>query len=224
MMHRLLTVLALLLCTACGDTPSSAPGSKRLRVQLDWVPEPEFGGLYAAQQDGLFAAAGLEVEIIKGGAGTPTPQLTADGVCDIGLMSADQLLQLRARDGALVGFYATFIETPYALMAHDANPAQSLEQLWTGGGTIAVGNATTPPCRVASGIGVGALLVPIGVRVGKPLTGVAGVSVGNAEGDAIASSRSSAPRLHAASSATSASPRVNSAKRRRFMGTPDRVG
>ena len=134
MMIRLLTAVALLLCTACGEAPSSAPGSKRLRVQLDWVPEPEFGGLYAAQQDGLFAAAGLDVEIIKGGAGTPTPQLTADGVCDIGLMSADQLLQLRARDGALVGFYATFIETPYALMAHDANPAQSLEQLWTGGG------------------------------------------------------------------------------------------
>lgn len=138
MMIRLLAAVALLLCTACGDTPSSAPGSKPLRVQLDWVPEPEFGGLYAAQQDGLFAAAGLTVEIIKGGAGTPTPQLTADGVCDIGLMSADQLLQLRARDGALVGFYATFIETPYALMAHEANPAQSLEQLWTGGGTIAV--------------------------------------------------------------------------------------
>ncbi|MBM4111473.1 MAG: ABC transporter substrate-binding protein [Phycisphaerae bacterium] len=138
MIIRLLAVVAVLLCTACGESPSSASGSKLLRVQLDWVPEPEFGGLYAAQQDGLFAAAGLNIEIIKGGAGTPTPQLTADGVCDIGLMSADQLLQLRARDGALVGFYATFIDTPYALMAHEANPAQNLEQLWTGGGTIAV--------------------------------------------------------------------------------------
>ncbi len=127
------------LLTACGgDATTTAGGGKPLRVQLDWVPEPEFGGLYAAEQDDLFADAGLNVEIIKGGAGTPTPQLTADGVCDIGIMSADQLLSLRARDGALVAIYATFQETPYALMAHASNPAQSLEQLWTGGGTIAV--------------------------------------------------------------------------------------
>jgi NitT/TauT family transport system substrate-binding protein len=138
MLTRLLAIVALVACSACGEAGNAPKPKPTLRVQLDWVPEPEFGGLYAAQQDGLFEAAGLTIEIIKGGAGTPTPQLTADGVCDIGLMSADQLLQLRARDGALVGFYATFIETPYALMAHQANPAASLEQLWTGGGTIAV--------------------------------------------------------------------------------------
>jgi NitT/TauT family transport system substrate-binding protein len=138
MLTRLLAIVALVACSACGEAGSAPKPKPTLRVQLDWVPEPEFGGLYAAQQDGLFEAAGLTVEIIKGGAGTPTPQLTADGVCDIGLMSADQLLQLRARDGALVAFYATFIDTPYALMAHAANPADSLERLWTGGGTIAV--------------------------------------------------------------------------------------
>lgn len=137
MTTRLLALLVL-LCAACGDGSTAGTAARHLRVQLDWVPEPEFGGLYAAQQDGLFKAAGLTVEIIKGGAGTPTPQLTADGVCDIGIMSADQILQLRARDGRLVAFYATFVHTPYALMAHQANPATTLEQLWTGGGTIAV--------------------------------------------------------------------------------------
>jgi ABC-type nitrate/sulfonate/bicarbonate transport system substrate-binding protein len=46
-----------------------------IRLQLNWVPEPEFGGLYQAQEDGTFAKHGLDVDITPGGAGAPTWQL-----------------------------------------------------------------------------------------------------------------------------------------------------
>ena len=44
-------------------------------IQLNWVPEPEFGGIYAAEKFGYFAEEKLKVKIIKGGPGIPSPQL-----------------------------------------------------------------------------------------------------------------------------------------------------
>ena len=62
------TVLAAFLCVFACDGGDAATGATKIRLQLNWVPEPEFGGIYAAAQDGLFKAQGLDVEIIKGAA------------------------------------------------------------------------------------------------------------------------------------------------------------
>ncbi len=139
---------ALLVATAatmglvgCGDSSGSGGSGgagKPLVVQLDWVPEPEFGGLYAAMDTGAFSGLGRPVEIVSGGAALATPQLLAQGVCDVGVMSGDQIVLARAQGADIVGVYATFLETPVGLMAHASNPARTLEELWTGDGTIAV--------------------------------------------------------------------------------------
>ncbi|MBX3355529.1 MAG: ABC transporter substrate-binding protein [Phycisphaeraceae bacterium] len=119
---------------------SDAGSSERTRVtlQLNWVPEPEFGGIYAAQAIGAFDARGLEVEIIKGGAGTATPQLIASGACDFGVVSADQILQIREQGGDLVAIYAIFQQSPVGIMVHEANPITSIRELWTSRSTVAV--------------------------------------------------------------------------------------
>jgi len=113
-------------------------GRTKVRLQLNWVPEPEFGGIYAAEAIGAFGSNGLEVEIIKGGAGTATPQLIASGACDFGVVSADQILQIREQGGDLVAVYAIFQRSPVGIMLHAANPIDSLERLWTSGSTVAV--------------------------------------------------------------------------------------
>src|SRR5512145_11013 len=56
-----------------------APGPARVKLALDWVPEPEFGGFYAARESGAFARHGLEVEVLGGGAGAPVAQMVAAG-------------------------------------------------------------------------------------------------------------------------------------------------
>ncbi|MDA1008742.1 MAG: ABC transporter substrate-binding protein [Planctomycetota bacterium] len=114
------------------------PRLQRFRVQLDWVPEPEFGGLFAAQAENRFADLGMPLEIIQGAASLATPQILAQGVCDVALMGGDQLVTARAQGADIVAVYATFLESPYGLMAHDANPAKNLEELWTGGNPVAV--------------------------------------------------------------------------------------
>lgn len=125
-------------------TPSAkpaAPPAKQLtkvKLQLNWVPEPEFGGFYAAKQDGLFAAQGLDVELVKGGAGTPAPQMTASGTVEFGIVSGDQILTLAERGGELVGLFTVFHTSPMGVMVKKDSPYTSLEQVWTSNLTIAM--------------------------------------------------------------------------------------
>ena len=138
--------LALLAAlAACGDSgkPAASPvaGSTAavpLRFQLNWVPEPEFGGFYAALADGLYRDAGLTVEIIKDPGGGSVPQLVARGTCDLGVVSGDQILQLREQGGELVAVYSVFDHTPYGVMVHAKDAPESLEAVWKGTGNIAL--------------------------------------------------------------------------------------
>lgn len=145
--------LAFLL-TACERAGSEAPGTSttdeqataahpprrpdRVRLQLNWIAEPEFGGIFAAKADGAFARHGLEVEIIQGGPGTPAPQLVSEGRVEFGVVSGDQILTLREKGGSLVALFAIFQVNPTALMVRREFPAQDLAQLWQSGATVAV--------------------------------------------------------------------------------------
>lgn len=51
--------------TSAPATPAPAPAS--VRLQLQWVPQAQFAGYFAAEKQGYFAAEGLTVTIIPGG-------------------------------------------------------------------------------------------------------------------------------------------------------------
>ena len=140
MRTRTLSALALALAAlaGCGDSKPAPNAPVRLRLQLNWVPEPEFGGFYAAQFDGLFRDAGLEVELIKDPGGAAVPQMVDQGVCEAGTMSGDQILQLREQGGDLVAIFNVFDHTPYGIMMHAAAAPATLEQVWKGTGNLAV--------------------------------------------------------------------------------------
>jgi NitT/TauT family transport system substrate-binding protein len=109
-----------------------------MKLALDWVPEPEFGGFYAARESGAFTRQGLEVEVLGGGAGAPVAQMVAAGQADFGTTSADQLLVARARGVDLVPLFAVYQVSPRAIMAHASRGLTSLEQLFSSGGTLAL--------------------------------------------------------------------------------------
>ena len=131
---------------ACGgeskDAGSGQPGAPeakaplKLSIQLDWMPEPEFGGLFAAKELGLFDKAGLEVTIIPGAPGVPGAQMVASGTCEIAVLSCDQILTTRSQGGDIVAIYATMETNPTAVMVHDSNPAKTLKDVWTSGLTV----------------------------------------------------------------------------------------
>lgn len=147
-MHRLTLVLlatVFLGLVGCGDRGASptadggaaTPALERVRLQLNWVPEPEFGGIYAAQQAGFFREEGLEVEIIKGGPGVAAPQLAAAGQVEFAVVGGEQILTLREQGGELVGLFAIYQDDPLAVMVHESSPHRSLVELWRSNATIA---------------------------------------------------------------------------------------
>lgn len=121
------------------SSPAPADGKVALTavtLQLNWVPEPEFGGMFAALQDGLYAAEGLAVEIRKGGAQVPCAQLVASGQVQFAVVSGEEVLTLRARGGPIVAVFATFQRNPTGFLLHKSNPIDSLEGLWRSSSTI----------------------------------------------------------------------------------------
>lgn len=141
-MLRTLFICCLLVLGGCknkasSDTPESA-GPLEISLQLNWVPEPEFGGIYAAQEKGFFAEEGLSVNIIKGSPGVPSGQLTASGKTTFGVVGGDQLVTMRARGAPLVAVYASFQTFPRGIVVHDANPHGDLESLWKSQTKVAV--------------------------------------------------------------------------------------
>jgi len=80
-------------CGACAVLLASCGKSVKTRLALNWKPDPQFGGFYAAP----YQKQGLDVEILPGGAGTPTVQMIGAGSAEFGIVSADELVVARAR-------------------------------------------------------------------------------------------------------------------------------
>lgn len=145
-MHRFLPLVVsacFALLAGCGDrggTPAASGDGAALphvQLQLNWVPEPEFGGVYAAALNGYFREEWLEVEIIKGGPGVAAPQLAATGKVEFAVVGGEQILTLREQGGDLVGLFAIYQDDPMGIMVHEANAVTSLEALWKSSATIA---------------------------------------------------------------------------------------
>jgi len=107
--------------------------SSKLRLALNWKPDPEFGGFYAAD----FAKHGLDVDILPGGSGTPTVQMIGAGSAEFGIIQADELLLARARGNDVVALFATFQGSPLGIMAHASRKLESIGDVLKSG-TLAI--------------------------------------------------------------------------------------
>ena len=122
----LAAVLALLLALAAGgcgddgaepDAPDSgaqpAAGPDQLDLVLDFQPNAVHTGIYAAQQDGLFADHGVDVEIQAPGASTDAPKLLRSGRADLAILDIHDLAIAREQGIDLVGV-AAIVQRPLA--------------------------------------------------------------------------------------------------------------
>jgi NitT/TauT family transport system substrate-binding protein len=133
----LVLILSLSVLTACRRTqPTEASGKTHARVQLNWVPEPEFGGIYAARESGAFSRAGIDVEIVGGAAGTPVLQIVGSGQADFGVVGGDDVVLARARGVDVVAIFASFQHSPLGVMTHASKGYTKLEDLKSG--TLAI--------------------------------------------------------------------------------------
>ncbi|MCC7193081.1 MAG: ABC transporter substrate-binding protein [Phycisphaeraceae bacterium] len=120
------------------DSASPAATLDKVSLQLNWFPEPEFGGIYEAERAGIFKKYGLEVTILQGGPNVPAVQLVTSGRVDMGIAAADEVINFRLQGDDLVAIFATYQTSPQGIMVHDSNPAGSIPELLAAGGDIAV--------------------------------------------------------------------------------------
>jgi putative hydroxymethylpyrimidine transport system substrate-binding protein len=125
-MTRRLLPLALLLCAgllaACGEKGEPGAGAaggkaEPLRVMLDYFPNADHAGIYAAQESGAYAKAGLDVKL------TPPPDPSAPlklllaGKTDLAISYEPELMLARDKGAQLVSVGALVQKPLTSLMA-----------------------------------------------------------------------------------------------------------
>ena len=81
----MLVAVALLVATPCW-------AQDKVTLQLKWPHAFQFAGYYAAQQQGYYRAAGLDVDIREGGSDVDVAKVIQDGKADFGVCTTSVLL------------------------------------------------------------------------------------------------------------------------------------
>lgn len=107
--------------------PASA--ADKLTVLLDWFVNPDHAALVIAKEKGMFAEAGLEVELVAPADPSAPPRLVAAGQGDIAVTYQPQL-HVQIGEGLPLMRIATLAETPLnALVALADGPVKSIADL-----------------------------------------------------------------------------------------------
>lgn len=122
---------ALLLTAGCGHRAdeTGASGLPRVSFQTDWYPQAEHGGYYQAAAAGLFAAEGIEVDILPGGPGSLATQKVATGRADFAMGRSDDVMLAVQEGMPIVIVCALMQHDPQALLLHEENPIDSFADL-----------------------------------------------------------------------------------------------
>lgn len=118
---------AVLLLAAVGQAAEKP--RQKITVQLDWVAEPEHGGLYQAEARGYFRDEGLDVILIPGGPGAHVMPSVATGRSDIAQAESTGTLLQQAEGLPVVQFAAVFQDDPSGILVHADSSVRRFEDL-----------------------------------------------------------------------------------------------
>jgi NitT/TauT family transport system substrate-binding protein len=105
------------------------PTLPKVTLQLNWFPEAEHGGYYAALVHGFYQEAGLNVKILPGGPETPVVQQVARRGVTFGVVNADYVLFGRAQQAPVVALMAPLQISPRCLIVHESSGIRDFKDL-----------------------------------------------------------------------------------------------
>jgi NitT/TauT family transport system substrate-binding protein len=105
----------LIVASACGNSPTPPPTP--VTIQLSFTHQAEFAGFYAADQLGYYAAEGLQVSFLEGGADVDYLAPVENGVAQFGVAQAPDLVLARAAGRPLRGIAVIYRRSPVAFFA-----------------------------------------------------------------------------------------------------------
>ena len=103
--------------SGCGERATESGGeggTKKVDVQLAWLPNVQSAGEYVAQAKGFYKDQGLDVTLKPGGPNANPVQLIASGKSDIGVTYAPSLMLARNQGIPVKSFGATMQKAPLA--------------------------------------------------------------------------------------------------------------
>lgn len=124
--HALATGLAALAAPA---VLRRATAATPLSFQLDWKYNAQFAGLFVAEADGLYAEAGLGVEIREWADGVNVIEAVAAGEADFACAEQNLIITAQAAGAPVRAIATMFHASPYGLMTVPTVPLGSLADL-----------------------------------------------------------------------------------------------
>lgn len=114
--HFFNLVLLLILLSAC--TPKMSKESlDEVTVQLKWVHQAQFAGIYLAQELGYYAEENLLVTIVEGGPGIDDFDEVASGKAQFGINSPIEVISQPDSSQPVVAIAAIFQQSPVVFVS-----------------------------------------------------------------------------------------------------------
>jgi NitT/TauT family transport system substrate-binding protein len=136
-----MVVTVSLILAACAPKAAPQADLTPLTVQLQWIHQSQFAGLYAADTNGFYADEGLKVTFIEGGP-TEHIQSVVDGTAQFGIANADQLILKRIENEPLTAIATVYRRSPVVFISLAEFGITSPEQI--AGKTIRVTTNIVP--------------------------------------------------------------------------------
>jgi len=127
-----LTVGAAAACSSSSASSSGAPaggaGPTTVTLALDWTPNTNHTGIFAAQQLGYFKDAGIDLKIVPYGSTAPET-LVSTHKADFGISYQDGLTEAAATGGDITSVYAVTQKTDVVIGVRADSGITSPKQL-----------------------------------------------------------------------------------------------
>ncbi len=124
-----LAICFLLSIPGCSVKPKKESDLDQVTLMLNWYPEAEHGGFYAAKVNGIFEKYGLEVTIKPGGPNAPVAQELLTGRVEFAIGNADDVLLFCQQDANVVAILAPIQDTPRCILVRESSSVDSLSRL-----------------------------------------------------------------------------------------------
>jgi len=111
------------------EAPAPEVKTEKVKLVLNWFPKAQHGGVYAAQEQGIFINNGFEVAIEPGGPQVSAVQIVASGNAQYGLAHADQVVIAKNQGIDLVVVAAALQGSPQAFMFQEDVKVEKFEDL-----------------------------------------------------------------------------------------------
>ncbi len=132
-LHLSVATLLLVCLSGCNDARRTVAEAKLdstpVLIQLNWFPESEHGGVYAAKAAGLYQDLGLDVTIRPGGQGTRIAPELAAGRVQFAFANADDVVLFRQEGVDAVAVLAAMQNHPRCILVRADSGVNSFADL-----------------------------------------------------------------------------------------------